>query len=143
MNGRSTGKSWDMLTASEADAQRRRLDQRARVLRPLRLEPRVCVVFGGRGVVRTLAERVALLIGHARVTMGAPLETIEDIRRLTMGGIPPRVVIIAPLRESRPLMAALRETCAHWPDPVDLLYGVRARERMAQLRHIIRKDGKL
>lgn len=133
-----TGKAWDIHTASDADAQRRRLDARAKILRPLAAEPRVCVVYGGRGRMRELAEKVAELIGHGRVAMGAPLETIELIRAVTLGGTPPRVVVIAPLSESRPLVEAIRCACQHWPAPVDFLYGVRAHDRVAQLRHIIR-----
>lgn len=138
---KGTGKAWDIHTASEADAQRRRLDARAKTLRPLALEARVCAVYGGHGVMLALASKVARLIAHGVMPMGAPLDTIDMIKTVTMGGVPPRVVVIAPLRESRPLIEAIRAACPHWPPPVDLLYGVRARERMAQLRHIIRKGG--
>lgn len=123
--------------ARDADAQRSRHDARAKVLsRPM---PRTCVVVGGKGVFRRLADSLAALVGDDIVEAGPALETLERILVRSLG-TPPRVVIIAPAREAIPLLAELARWSATrtWPAPVDLLVGLRSRDRESFLRQAIK-----
>jgi hypothetical protein len=129
---------WDIHTASDADAQRRRLETRAKLLKPLALESRISAVVGGGGVFRRLSDRLAPAIGHAVVVAGAPIETVDALY-LAAGG-PSRVVFLAPVRVSRPIVDEIRRR-GSWPMPVDLLYGLRARDREAFIRHVLRTRG--
>jgi hypothetical protein len=131
------GGLWDIHLASESDAQRRRLDARAKPLRQL-TPARTCVVVGGRGRLHELARTLAKLVGHAVVEIGPPSLTLQRILDASMGR-PPRVVIIAPAREARPLLSEIRASSLLWPSPVDLLHGLRSRDREEFLRQAIRR----
>jgi hypothetical protein len=128
-----------MHTASDADAQRRRLEVRAKLLRPLALESTICAIVGGGGAFRRLSERLAPAIGHAVIEAGAPIETVDSAEAI-VGGRPPRVVLLAPVRLARPIVEEIKRR-PFWPVPVDLLYGLRARDREAFIRHVLRTRG--
>ena len=134
------GALWDIHTASDADAQRRRLETRAKILKPLALEARICAVVGGGGVFRRLSERLAPAIGHAVVEAGAPIETVDAAFLAAGAESPPRVVLLAPVRVSRPIVDEIRRR-GSWPMPVDLLHGLHARDREAFIRHVLRTRG--
>lgn len=137
--------AWDILAASEADAQRRRLNTRAKTLptREMKLSPayRICVVVGGRGRCRALAVELAPLIGHASLEAGAPIDTVDRIRAASMGRFP-RVFILAPRSLAGPIVEEIRARNQRyglgWPDPVDLLIGLRSRDREGFLRLAVR-----
>ncbi len=127
--------------AIEADRQRKRLDARAKFL-PIRQPAyRICVVVGGRGSCRRLSDTLAPLIGDAILEAGAPVETVDAIRVAAMGRFP-RVVLLAPIGLSTPIADEVARRSARWglgwPVPVDLLAGLRSRDREAFLRRAIR-----
>lgn len=139
--------AWDALTTSRYDAQRRRLDQRAKLI-PRKDQSsgttaayRTCVIVGGRGSLRRLADMLAALIGDAVIEAGSPIETVDAIRAAAMGRFP-RVVLVCPTKLSRPIYEEIRATTARyglgWTEPVDLLGGLRSVDREAFLRHAIR-----
>lgn len=131
-----------MSPAEKANAQRQRIEARAKVLRSP-LGARVCVVVLGTGTNRRLAEMLAPLVGHVTV-MAEPGETpghVVDrvIAQTGIGTIGPKIVVIGPAALSGPVAEVIRMVRPHWPAPVDLLAGLRSVDRQAFLRAAIRK----
>lgn len=134
---------WDIHTASANDAQRRRIQQRAKLLpRKNAVGPkyRVCVVVGGRGSLRRLADILASLVADTVIEAGAPIETADAITTLSLGGPDPLVAILAPAKIARPLLDELEARRRHRAGvgAVDVLVGLKSRDREAFLRHAIR-----
>lgn len=137
-------RAWDSHTASRYDAQRRRIDQRAKLL-PRRgtVGPkyRVCAIVGGRGSFRRLADILASLIADTVIeaSEGEPIVTVDEIATLSLGGSP-LVAILAPARVARPIVAELEARRRHLAGvaAVDVLAGLKSRDRDAFLRHAIR-----
>jgi hypothetical protein len=126
----------------EENRQRYRLDARAKLI-PRRTTPayRICVVVGGRGSFRRLADELAVKIGDAVLEAGDPVATVDAIRAASLGRFP-RVVLLAPIGLSLPIADEVKRRNERWglgwPEPVDLLAGLRARDRDAFLRLAIR-----
>ncbi len=128
--------------AVAADEQRRRLAERAKVLRQVSVPHRVCVVVGGRGVLRRLSDTLAGLIGDLTVVAGFAPETVDEIRARVPGRFP-RVVFLCSSTMAAPIST---EICSYsaawglgWPEPVEILRGLKSRDRDAFLRQSIRR----
>ncbi len=128
--------------ALAADDQRRRLAERAKVLRQVSEVHRVCVVVGGRGLARRLSDTLAGLIGDLTVVAGFAPETVDEIRARVPGRFP-RVVFLCSSAVAAPIST---EICSYsaawdlgWPEPVEILRGLKPRDRDAFLRQAIRR----
>ncbi len=128
--------------AEARDAQRARIAGRAKLLpRKGTVGPayRVCVIVGGRGSFRRLADILAELVADVVLEAGAPIETADAVAALALTGSP-LVAILAPARLSAPIVAELGARRRHLASvaAVDVLAGLRSRDREAFLRHAIR-----
>lgn len=125
------------MTAEKANDQRKRIELRAKPLRFL--GARTCVLYGGRGTFLRLASHLAPLVGQEALYIGSPVETVDLVLTRAMG-VPPRIIIIAPHREAQPILDEVERRARErsWPDPVDLLVGLRSRDREAFLRQAIK-----
>ncbi len=120
-------------TAQLADATRKRFRTRLNQL-PSGFPSHVVAVVGGGGAYRRLADMLAPSIGR-HVTV----ECTHYMRMRTYEAVRPRFVIIAPAGKALPLAKDLRRLGA---TVVDLLDGLRSRDREAFLRFALRELGR-
>lgn len=127
--------------AAANNRQLARIAARAKLIPRSTAAYRICIVVGGRGTFRRLADLLAPLIGDAVLEAGDPVATVEAIRNASLGRFP-RVVLIAPANLAGPIHSEIerigRRWGLGWPAPVDLLMGLRSRDREAFLRKALR-----
>lgn len=137
-----------MRSAAAHDAQRARLDHRAKMLPRRSIETRIVVVVAGDGAMRRLSEHLghALVDHHGAVLLGVQEDDdpgeIATAIHASAEGRAVELVLVGPVGVTRPIAdECLRRSKINgqrWRYVLDLLDGLRQRDREAMVRHAIR-----